>query len=235
MAADSSDQRNVVADYLNGAREHFQGDDHRQVVKQALTDMLNEPVETLREKQYPDYEMHPRRWPVTLVLSHYFVPNPPEFEFEGESFFRDVKKPDAQKAIRMWLDWIDHGGARVAGSTHPRNVVADYLDGAEQQSETDDQGQVIKQAFTDMLNVPVDRLRKKRYPDYRMHPDTWPITEVLYRYIVPAAPVRFEGDEFFRDVKQPDAQKIVRVWLDYENRAPGTEGPPGPPPLNCPQ
>jgi len=233
-SAGSSDQRNVVADYLNGAKEDFQGNDHRQVVKQALTDMLDEPVERLRKKEYPDYEMHPHSWPVTLVLSHYFVPNPPEFEFEGDRFFRDVKKPEAQNAIRGWLDLIDRLGAKVAGADHPRNIVADYLNGAEEQSESDDQREVIKQAFIDMLIVPVESLRKKRYPDYQMHPNRWPITELLNRYIVPGAPVWFKGDEFFRDVKKSEAQKLIRIWLDYENRPSGIEGPPGPPPLNRP-
>ncbi len=231
--ADSSSQTgNVVADYLNGATEHFQGDDHRQVIKQVLTDMLHEPVKTLQDKLYPDYEMRPHRWPVTMELTHYIVAKQTD-DLDFASLLRDVKKPEAQRAIRAWLELIDTHGEIAAGANHPRNVVADFLNCAEEQSEDDDQRAVIKQAFIDMLNEPVESLRKKRYPDYQLHPHQWPITELLYSYFLPdPSEVRFDGDSFFRDVKKPEAQEPIRRWLDWID---GTFGPrPGPQPLHCP-
>ena len=126
-----------------------------------------------------------------------------------------MKKAEAQKEIRVWLDKINREDVTSSGSTRPRNTVEDYLNGAEEQFETDDQEAVIKQAFADMLHEPVESLRKQRYPDYQMHPHKWPITEVLTSYFLPDAPGGFDDDEFFRDFKKPEAQKVIQKWLDH--------------------
>lgn len=225
LADSSSHSGNVVADYLNGATEHFQGDDHRQVIKQVLTDMLHEPVETLQDKLYPDYEMRPHRWSVPMELTHYIVANPPD-DLDFASLLRDVKKPEAQEAIHVWLEEMNRDAVAGSRSTRPRNTVEDYLNGAEEQSEDENQRAVIKQAFSDMLNEPVASLRKKRYPDYQLHPHQWPITEVLYRYIVSDPLDGFEDDEFFRDVKKPEAQEMIQIWLNYLNNPKRKPGPP---------
>jgi hypothetical protein len=107
----------------------------------------------------------------------------------------------------------------------PRNTVEDYLDGAEEQVETDDQRAVIRQALVDMLHEPLESLREKRYPDYQLHPHKWPITEVLYRYFVSDPPIEFDDDEFFRDVKKPQAQKMIQKWLDHLGNPDGKNGP----------
>ena len=102
----------------------------------------------------------------------------------------------------------------------------DYLRGAEEQAEGDRQMAVVKQAFADMLYEPVEILRKKRYPDYQMHPDKWPITKLLYSYIVPSPLIWFDDDdEFFRDVKKPEAQEVIQKWLDLLNSPDGMNGP----------
>jgi len=46
-AASSESTDNIVSEYLDGATENTRGEDHRQVLKQALTDMLNLPVKQL--------------------------------------------------------------------------------------------------------------------------------------------------------------------------------------------
>jgi hypothetical protein len=225
LADSSSHSGNVVADYLNGATEHFQGDDHRQVIKQVLTDMLHEPVKTLQDKLYPDYEMRPRRWPVTMELTHYIVAKQSD-DLDFASLLRDVKKPEAQRAIHAWLVKLNRDAVTGSRSTRPRNTVEDYLNGAEEQAEDDDQRAVIKQAFIDMLNEPVESLRKKRYRDYQLHPNQWPITEVLYRYFVSDPLGGFDDEELFRDVKKPEARKMIQRWLDYLDKPDHKSGPP---------
>jgi hypothetical protein len=223
-ASEASDTDNAVAEYLDGATENTRGEDHRQVLKQALTDMLNLPVKKLCEKNYPDFEMHPDAWSISVVLDRYIVPKRRDLTIR-DKFFDDLKKPEAQRAIHAWLDDINREGVASSGPTRPRNTVEDYLNGAERQSETDDQKIVIKQAFVDMLYEPLESLRKKRYPDYQMHPHKWPITEVLYHYFVPDPLITFDSDEFFRDVKKPEAQKVIRKWLDHLDNPDGTNGP----------
>ena len=229
-ASESSHTDNAVAEYLDGATENTRGQDRRQVLKQALTDILDLPVERLCEKTYPDYEMHPDAWPITVILERYIVPKRQDLTI-GDKFFDDMKKPEAQRAIHAWLDDINREGVATSRSTRPRNTVEDYLNGAEEQSETDDQKAVIKQAFLDMLNEPIERLRKKRYPDYQMHPHKWPIREVLYHYIVPSPLISFEDDELFRDVKKPQAREMIQEWLNYLDNS---DGRPGPARKQCP-
>lgn len=225
IASDSSDTDNAVAEYLDGATENTRGEDHRLVLKQALTDMLDLPIERLCKKNYPDYEMHPDAWSITVILERYIMPKRQDLTIGDDKFFDDMKKPEAQRAIHAWLDDINREGIASSRSTRPRNTVEDYLNGAEEQCETDDQKIVIKQAFVDMVYEPVESLRKERYPDYQMHPHKWPITEVLYHYFVPDPLIKFDGDEFFRDVKKSEAQEVIQNWLDHLDSPDGTNGP----------
>ncbi len=225
IASDSSDTDNAVAEYLDGATENTRGEDQRQVLKHALTDMLDLPVKSLCEKTYPDYEMHPNAWSITVILERYIDPKRHDLKIGDDKFFDDLKKPEAQQAIRAFLAEMNREGVASSGATRPRNTVEDYLNGADEQVETDEQEIVIKQAFVDMRYESVESLRKKRYPDYQMHPGKWPITEVLHRYFVPDRPIGFDGDEFFRDVKKPEAQEVIQKWLDHMDNPDGTNGP----------
>ena len=225
MAAGSNDTDNAVAEYLDGATENTRGQDHRQVLKQALTDMLDLPVKKLCDKYYPDYEMRPHAWSITVILERYIDPERQDLTIGNDKFFDDLKKPEARRAIHAWLVKLNSEGGNRSGSVRPRNTVEDYLNGAEEQSESDDQKAVIKQAFLDMLNEPIEGLRNQRYPDYQMHPHKWPITEVMYRYIVPDPLISFDDDEFFRDVKKPQAREMIQEWLNYLDNPDGRPGP----------
>lgn len=109
--ADSSRQRNVVVAYLNGAEAQFEDDDQRAVIKQAFNDMLSEPVDKLRSKRYPDYQLRPNKWSIIKLLQRYFVPKSLLDGYPDDAeFFRDVKKPEAQRAIRVLLGWLRSGG-----------------------------------------------------------------------------------------------------------------------------
>jgi hypothetical protein len=224
-AQGSNNTENAVAEYLDGATENTRGEDRRQVLRQALTDMLDLSIERLREKTYPDYEMHRDSWSITVVLERYIDPKRQGLTVGDDKFFDDLRKPEAQRAIHAWLVKLNAEDVKGPGSTRPRNAVEDYLNGAEEQSETDDQKAVIKQAFVDMLNEPIESLRKKRYPDYQMNPQKWPITEVLYRYIVPDPLISFDDDELFRDVKKPQAREMIQEWLNYLDNPNGRPGP----------
>jgi hypothetical protein len=221
----SSDNDNAVAEYLDGATENTHGQDHRQVLKQALNDMLDLPIKKLCDKYYPDYEMRPHSWSITVILERYIDPKRQDLTIGDDKFFDDMKKPEAQRAIHEWLVKLSREDVKGSGSTRFRNTVEDYLNGAEEQVETDDQRAVIKQAFVDMLSEPIESLRKKRYPDYQLHPHKWPITEVLTSYFLPDTSAGFDGDEFFRDVKKPEAQDVIQQWLDHMNNPDGKNGP----------
>ncbi|MGB8682191.1 MAG: hypothetical protein WCD12_04850 [Candidatus Binatus sp.] len=224
-ASGSNGADNSVAEYLDGAKENTHGEDHRQVFKQALNDMLDLPVKKLRDKYYPDYEMRRDSWSITVILERYIVPKRQDLTISDNKFFDDMKKPEAQRVIDEWLVKLSREDLTGSGSTGPRNTVEDYLNGAEEQVETNDQEAVIKQAFADMLYEPVESLRKKRYPDYQLHPHKWPITEVLTSYFLPDSFAGFDDDEFFRDLKKPEAQKVIQRWFDHMNNPDGKNGP----------
>jgi len=130
--------------------------------------------------------------------------------------------------VSLVLGLLLRSATASAGSNSHRNCVADYLMGAELQCEcgTSDQGDVIKQALTDMLNEPVEALRKQRYRDYQSHPDQWTIVELLHRYFVPQQALLANMNDvcFFNDLKKPQAQKVIRAWLE-QMKHPGSGHP----------
>ncbi len=65
-----------------------------------------------------------------------------------------------------------------------------------------------------MLDLPVKKLRDKYYPDYEMRRDSWSITVILERYIVPKRQDLTIGDnKFFDDMKKLEAQRVIDEWL----------------------
>jgi hypothetical protein len=220
----SNDTNNAVVEYFDGATENTRGEDHRQVLKQALTDMLDLPVKKLCDKNYPDFEMRPDGWTISVILERYVEPKRQDLTI-SDRFFDDLKKPEAQQAIRAWLAEINREAVASSGATRPRNTVEDYLNGAELQCEDDDQEAVIRQAFVDMRYESVESLRKKRYQDDPMHLGC-PIKELLNHYVVPDGYADFDSEEFFRDVKKPGAQEMIQIWIDYLDNPNHKSGPP---------
>lgn len=221
---DSDDSGNSVAEYLDDATQDTRGDDHCDVLKQALRDMLDLPVDRLRERTYPDYEMRPHAWSVTVVLERY-LPQRGGRMIGDDRFFDDLNQPEAKRAIRWWSSELNRECGRP-DAVRPRDTVKDFLNGAGVQYESDGQKAVILLALTDMIKDPIEVLRNKRYPDYQMHSQKWRITEVLERYFVPdPSYAGFVGDEFFRDVKKPEAQEAIQMWLSRLNSRDSTDGP----------
>lgn len=92
------------------------------------------------------------------------------------------------------------------------NPVADYFDGSEIQAETDAQRQNIAMALNDILNLSENQLKEKRYQDYSGNANQWDLPTLIYRHFVPDAQKTL-GDNFFRDVKEKDAQDQVKKIL----------------------
>src|SRR6202158_5954063 len=200
------------------------GEDHRQVLKQALSEMLNLPLKQLVEKNYPDFEMRPDAWSISVIIQRYIVPKRQDLT-TSDKFFDDLETPEAKQALRAWLQQINRETPMSLGSTRPRNTVEDYLNGAEEQCECEFQGAAIRQAFVDMLHEPVESLRKKRYWDDESDSHKCTITQLLNHHFVPDSYADFDKDEFFRDVKKPEAQEIIQKWLDHIDHPDGNNSP----------
>jgi hypothetical protein len=97
---------NSVALFLEGAERQCETSEQLHEIRQALIDMLELSSEQLREKRYATYRMEPDAWTAPELLERYFVPQAGAF-LDRESFYRDVKAPAAQAAIRKQLAAIE--------------------------------------------------------------------------------------------------------------------------------
>ena len=93
------------------------------------------------------------------------------------------------------------------------NTVVTFLEGAEQQWETQEQGREIEKALNDMLTLKPDELRNRRYANYQMEPGAWSIIELLHRYFVSRGLVYLDESRFYQDVTDPAAKAVIRQHL----------------------
>jgi len=99
-------------------------------------------------------------------------------------------------------------------STTPEtNSLVVFFDGAERQSETDDQRREIERALRDTLEMPAEELKRQRYADYQMNRDTWTVVELLSHYFVPNVPAILDPTTFYRDIASSDARSAVQEQL----------------------
>jgi hypothetical protein len=104
-ASPSSTSENSVAAFLKNAERQSETDEQRKEIQQGLRDMLDKPLDELRHTRYSDYEGVPKKWSITQLLSHFFVPNPPA-ALDEERFYQDVRAPAAREAIQRQLDAV---------------------------------------------------------------------------------------------------------------------------------
>jgi hypothetical protein len=97
------------------------------------------------------------------------------------------------------------------------NAVVDYFSGAEIQAETDAQRNELRKALTDMLTLPIDVLKQRRYAGFDGKPSARNLVEILSGHLVPTAPRALDAQAFFADLKAETAQAVVRVKLDELN------------------
>jgi hypothetical protein len=117
-------------------------------------------------------------------------------------------------------------GLVVGACTHAQpNVVAEYLDGAERQSETVENRKEIRRALRDMLILSPQELQQRRYADYEGTPQAWTAVELLERSFVPARQAALDPASFYRDLAAPRARGAIRKQLQDVERALSSGGP----------
>jgi hypothetical protein len=98
------------------------------------------------------------------------------------------------------------------GCATVQNPVYQYFENAELQCE-EVQEETIKEALYDILTLPEDKLRERRYSEYRGREARWDLPTLIYRHFVPPGNARTLGDNFYRDVKSRKVQKKVEEFL----------------------
>jgi len=109
-------------------------------------------------------------------------------------------------------------GLCTCGPSRPNTVVA-FLQGADQQWETQEQGREIEKALNDMLTLTPDELRKQRYANYQMQPGIWTVIELLHHYFAPQQPAHIDESTFYKDASNPAAHAVIRLHLEEVSKS----------------
>ncbi len=108
---------------------------------------------------------------------------------------------------------------RAVGTSSKPNSVAVYFHNAELQFETPAQGAEIRRALEDILNLSPEDLRKRRYANYQLVPESWDILTLIRSYFVPEKPLSLEEARFYQDMTEAPARKEVENQLRAVNEA----------------
>ena len=87
------------------------------------------------------------------------------------------------------------------------NTVVVYLEGADQQWETQEQGREIEKALNDMLTLSPDELRNRRYANYQMQPGAWTIIDILHKYFLPRGSADVDESRFTQTLQTPQPRR----------------------------
>ncbi len=100
------------------------------------------------------------------------------------------------------------------GCSHRVNPVADYLKNAELQYEGKAQEETIAAALNDILSLPDEQLKAKKYSDYAGTKDQWDLPTLISRHFVPDRKGKSLGDSFYCDVCSEEARREIRKILE---------------------
>jgi hypothetical protein len=94
------------------------------------------------------------------------------------------------------------------------NYTTGYLKNSELQYETYLQKDILEGVFSDILKLPISKLKEKKYPDYTGSKDQWDISQVFLRYIVPDSLNKSLRENFYEELKTDTVQAIIQRMLD---------------------
>ncbi len=98
--------------------------------------------------------------------------------------------------------------------SHRVNPVADFLKNAELQYEGKAQEETVAAALNDILSLPEEALKSRRYSDYAGTKDQWDLPTLISRHFVPDRKGKNLGSVFYRDVRSDEARREVGKILE---------------------
>lgn len=108
--------------------------------------------------------------------------------------------------------------ASAPTSKKQANSVVAWLTGAEIQAETDAQRAELRRGLQDMLKLPPDKLRQRRYAAADGTPAARSLPELLTGHLVPRTPQALDERRIYDDTRSPAAQRAVRRVLSQLKR-----------------
>ena len=98
-------------------------------------------------------------------------------------------------------------------SPEKKNQTARYFDEVEVQYENDIQKETIIQVLNDILSMPGEELRRKKYPNYVGEKDVWDLPKIIYGYFVADDSQKTLGDDLYSEVKTDEVQIKIKKLL----------------------
>lgn len=93
-----------------------------------------------------------------------------------------------------------------------QNQVYEYLKGAELQCEDDQRAEVIV-VLNDLLTLPAEELKKKRYNNY-VGIKEWPAPFFIERHFVPDTLKCLNEEAFYKELADPRVKQIIGDFLE---------------------
>ncbi len=118
--------------------------------------------------------------------------------------------------------FVSCGSNKDSSNKESSNSIVAYFKDAEVQAETDEQRKQIKLVLSDLLNLKVDELKVKKYPNYQNNTDQWDVIKFLNSYFVPSSPQVLTADSFFEDLGKPEAKAAIQERINKIDGDPGT-------------
>ncbi len=104
-------------------------------------------------------------------------------------------------------------------SARNMNPVAVFLENAELQYEGTIQRETIHEALNDILVLPEEKLKARRYRDYAGNKNQWDLPTLFTRYFVPDRQGRTLGNDFYRDVHSDETRReVMKIMKRMESR-----------------
>jgi hypothetical protein len=101
----------------------------------------------------------------------------------------------------------------LAACRNTDNPVYNYFKHAELQYDSNTQKQNIITALNDILNLPEDELKAKRYKDYSGKDQQWDLPTLIVRHFVPDKQNKSFGDNFYHDIKSEKVKDEIVGFL----------------------
>lgn len=96
---------NPVLNYINNSQLTFSNKMQRDVVKEAMLDILTLDEKYLVDKRYKDSNGNDSAWNLQQVVQYYFVPKKPGVSL-GDDFYSDVKADSVMVEIgRLYMKY----------------------------------------------------------------------------------------------------------------------------------
>jgi len=105
------------------------------------------------------------------------------------------------------------GGRPSTPGPEKQNEVVLYLEGAERQTETEEQQRELFRALEDLRTLDAAKLKSKRYADYQNVPEKWTLAELLQKYFVPRRLHRIHEESLYLDAQSPGAREVINLQI----------------------